>query len=427
MFSQFKRVLLLGMVCLLLAAALPPGVPIALADNAYGPQIAAWLASDAVGVPYRAGGSDPATGLDNVGLISYAYRQLGVNLPRTVSEQWNYGIAVNSSELEPGDLVFFRDASTARAVSVGIYLRDGGFAYASATSKSVVTHLLSESYFTRYYLGARRVFPADFPAFYQVIADKALSLQGLPYQLGSSEATGAGTAGLMQYIYSSFYLDVPGTLDALAKTGVFIARNNLRAGDMVFFKSITTGLPYRVGLYVGDQQFLVTSDGLGEAVLRSLDDDFYAVRYMGARRPYARFTEPISYTRPITPAVSLGDQLVESALQELGKPYLLGAEGPNAYDCSGLTQTVFARFGYKLPRVSSAQASVGVPVSFAELEPGDLLFFHDTWRNDGNIDHVAIYIGENKVVHAIGGGVTISSLNSYWVNHFSSARRLIVP
>jgi cell wall-associated NlpC family hydrolase len=428
MFNQLKRMLLLSLICLLLLGAIPAtALPAARADNQYGPMIAAWMASELMNVPYRAGGVDPALGLDGVGLVYYVYQQLGISVPRTLSGQWQHGVAVNKSELAAGDLLFFHDASTNQPTAVGIYLHDGGFVMASSQSKAVVAHLLSESYFQKNYLGARRIPQSVFPAFYQAIADKANSLVGLPYAYGEADSTAAGTAGLMTYIYRFFYLDVPDTMEALAKTGVFISRSNLRAGDMVFFKSMTTGLPYRVGMYLGDGRLIVTSSGLGEAVIRHLDDAFYAARYMGARRPYVRFNAPETFRRPIVPTTSTADLVVEAALRELGKPYRLGAEGPDYYDCSGLTQTIYGQFGIKLPRTSYNQATVGVNVGWDELLPGDLVFFHDTWRDNGSIDHVAIYIGDGQVVHAIGSGVTVSNLTSYWVSHFAVARRVVEP
>jgi len=82
------------------------------------------------------------------------------------------------------------------------------------------------------------------------------------------------------------------------------------------------------------------------------------------------------------------------ALSKVGKPYRWGASGPNAFDCSGLVKWSFAQAGKSLPRTSRAQASAGTPVSKANLQPGDLVFFYKP------ISHVGIYIGNGKIVHA---------------------------
>jgi cell wall-associated NlpC family hydrolase len=85
---------------------------------------------------------------------------------------------------------------------------------------------------------------------------------------------------------------------------------------------------------------------------------------------------------------------VSRALSKLGTPYRWGATGPNAFDCSGLVKWSFAQAGKSLPRTSRAQSAAGTPVSKANLQPGDLVFFYKP------ISHVGIYIGNGKIVHA---------------------------
>lgn len=95
------------------------------------------------------------------------------------------------------------------------------------------------------------------------------------------------------------------------------------------------------------------------------------------------------------------------ALAQVGKPYSWGASGPDSFDCSGLMQAAYASAGISLPRTTYAQVSAGTPVSTSALQPGDLVFFY------GN-EHVGMYIGNGKVVHAAdyGIGVIISDLSS---------------
>jgi peptidoglycan DL-endopeptidase CwlO len=81
---------------------------------------------------------------------------------------------------------------------------------------------------------------------------------------------------------------------------------------------------------------------------------------------------------------------------QVGKAYVLGATGDNAYDCSGLAQTAFKTIGIDLPRTSEQQSEVGTLVSLSNLKVGDLLF----WGSRGSAYHVAIYVGNNEFIGA---------------------------
>src|SRR5439155_13491856 len=117
------------------------------------------------------------------------------------------------------------------------------------------------------------------------------------------------------------------------------------------------------------------------------------------------------------PASGHGDTVASLALQEIGKPYVWGASGPNSFDCSGLVMYVFAQIGIALPHSSYAQAGMGVAVDYNDLQPGDLVFFN------GN-SHVGIYIGGGNMVHAphTGASVTVISISQH--GGFDAARRI---
>lgn len=88
--------------------------------------------------------------------------------------------------------------------------------------------------------------------------------------------------------------------------------------------------------------------------------------------------------------------IVDFALQFVGNPYVYGGTSlTNGADCSGFVMSVFAEFGYELPRVAAAQCAASEKKSVADIEAGDLVFY-----GDGGIDHVALYIGDGKIVHA---------------------------
>lgn len=118
----------------------------------------------------------------------------------------------------------------------------------------------------------------------------------------------------------------------------------------------------------------------------------------------------------VAPAASgSAAQVVAVAMAQQGKPYVFGAAGPNAFDCSGLTQFAYKAIGISLPHSSSAQQGYGTPVSLSALAPGDLVFAPG---------HVAIYIGNGMVVHAPVPGAVVRTMPMKYMN-FTTARRLV--
>lgn len=117
--------------------------------------------------------------------------------------------------------------------------------------------------------------------------------------------------------------------------------------------------------------------------------------------------------------------LLQRAMALLGTPYRWGGTSPDrGFDCSGLVGYVYrTALGIDLPRVSRDQARAGELVDRAAMAVGDLVFF----GRRGRVDHVGIYVGEGKFVHAPSRGkdVTVSSLEGgYWGGRFMQARRI---
>lgn len=106
---------------------------------------------------------------------------------------------------------------------------------------------------------------------------------------------------------------------------------------------------------------------------------------------------PIRLPKPTTRPASEEQALVAFLKAQLGKPYVFGGNGPNVYDCSGLTRAAYEHVGWHLPRTSEAQSLVGTRVSLSELRVGDLLFWGAA---PGLAFHVAIYIGGGKYIAA---------------------------
>jgi peptidoglycan DL-endopeptidase CwlO len=114
---------------------------------------------------------------------------------------------------------------------------------------------------------------------------------------------------------------------------------------------------------------------------------------------------------------------VAYALARLGAPYVWGAAGPNAFDCSGLTSAAYAAAGVAIPRVSRAQWGAGRHVDLASLIPGDLVFFADNTADPSTIHHVGIYIGRGLMVHAPHTGAVVR-VASIWRSGYIGAVRV---
>lgn len=107
-------------------------------------------------------------------------------------------------------------------------------------------------------------------------------------------------------------------------------------------------------------------------------------------------------------------------LSYVGSPYVYGASGPSAFDCSGFTSYVYAQAGISIGRTTYAQYAGGTKVS--DLQPGDLLFFNTV----GSLGHVGIYIGNGQMVHCgtPQTGVEVTSIySSYWQSTYQGAVR----
>ncbi len=122
-----------------------------------------------------------------------------------------------------------------------------------------------------------------------------------------------------------------------------------------------------------------------------------------------------------------GSSATGFAMKFVGYPYVWGGEGPGGFDCSGFTRYVYRQFGLNLPHSAAGQfnTAYGAVVSNpADLQPGDLVFFANTYMR--GISHVGIYIGGGNVVQALtpGLGVGVANLGGgYWASHYYAGLR----
>ncbi len=128
-------------------------------------------------------------------------------------------------------------------------------------------------------------------------------------------------------------------------------------------------------------------------------------------------------------SAKLADKVIAVGKKYKGRPYKYGASSATTrtFDCSSFTQRVFREVGIKLPRDSRQQSRVGKKVTKAQLKKGDLVFFRSSGSSSPRITHVAIYAGNNTLLHTYGrpGVTTTKFKGTSWEKRFQIARRVI--
>lgn len=155
---------------------------------------------------------------------------------------------------------------------------------------------------------------------------------------------------------------------------------------------------------------------------------WYKVQYNGAtgyiRSDLMDLTEKPKANSASSSYVSLSNQIVSYAKNLLGVPYVWGGTTKSGFDCSGFTRYVYNSSGISLNRTAAQQLGNGYKVS--ELQPGDLVFFNNTYVTSAAASHVGIYIGNNQFIHAGGNAVQITSMSDgYYAPRYIGARRVL--
>jgi cell wall-associated NlpC family hydrolase len=150
-----RRFLLFAAALFLAGCAGAPRQPASAEPQALGVRAAA-NALKLVGAPYRYGGASPSRGFDCSGLVQYAYRQAGVNLPHNTDQQRLRAKPIRRTELRRGDLVFF-DEEGRKHGHVGLYVGGGLFVHAPSSGKSVRRDSLDAPYWRKHVTDYRRV------------------------------------------------------------------------------------------------------------------------------------------------------------------------------------------------------------------------------------------------------------------------------
>lgn len=133
------------------------------------------------------------------------------------------------------------------------------------------------------------------------------------------------------------------------------------------------------------------------------------------------------FAQPIRQSIFLQRRLYSLALAQTGVPYVSGGTSPRGFDCSGFTQYIYSQLGISIPRSCDNQLGYGIIIPKEKLQCGDLVLFQRTTAQPGLSTHVGIYLGEGKLIHAGGRGITVVDLNSaYFTQHYLCARRIVL-
>jgi peptidoglycan endopeptidase LytE len=254
------------------------------------------------------------------------------------------------------------------------------------------------------------------------------SLIGKDYQYQADGPNQFGSADLATYVYGKVGIKIDDTISELYRKGQKVTKDNLKAGDLVFFASKGSGAPNFMGIYIGNNSFVYSSKSADEVVLRSFSE--YEKKFVGARRV---LQETVTKPAPVnnTPVSSaLADKIIGIGEKYLGTPYKFGSSKntTQTFDCSSFTQRVFKEAGITLPRDSRQQSTVGTSVSLKDVKKGDLIFMKASVHTSSErITHVAIYAGNGKILHTYGSpGVTYSKFwGTNWEKRVVKVKRVI--
>lgn len=200
---------------------------------------------------------------------------------------------------------------------------------------------------------------------------------------------------------------------------------------------IVSGVNFRTAPSLQSGRYGSIPTGATVKVLQEVNQHWLKVEYKGRVGYISSQPRFVQYqsggqapSRQVSQATSSwerkADQIIQNGLKLRGTPYRFGAKaGSGYYDCSSFIQKVYRDNGISLPRNSRQQYNYATKIKKSDLRKGDLVFF-DTKRDD-RIDHVAIYMGDNKLLHTykVGIGVTVSNVSGYWKSSYVGAGRVI--
>lgn len=188
------------------------------------------------------------------------------------------------------------------------------------------------------------------------------------------------------------------------------------------------------GTVTGNNVNVRTGPGKGYDVLVSVNTegvevldtsgDWYKVRFSSGAEGWVYGDYVSTGGSVVSRGESLGNKMIDYAQKFLGVRYVWGGSSSSGFDCSGFVKAVYNNFGIDINRVAADQATQGTYVSTSNLRVGDLLFF-DTDGGKNYINHVGIYMGNGRFIHASSGAgkvVTDSLWGGFYEKSYMTAR-----
>ncbi len=258
------------------------------------------------------------------------------------------------------------------------------------------------------------------------IASFALSLKGKPYLKDGASPQGFSGPGFVQYVYKQYGVSLPATIDQLSRSGQAVTFSQLRMGDLVFLSEKNSSQLEHVGIYVGNNEFIVSAPGTDGVRVHTFEKEVLKERFSTARRILTdRQTEIEIGQLPGSEGLSTVEKRFMNTIDAvLGKPYGKGEAGPIYFDGPGLVEYAYEQNGVSMPSTLSEMAKKGTSVSRDQLKLGDVIFFG---TSQSNLLSAAIYVGDNKIAIASQeiGQVVVRDLGGVYDRYYLGAKRMV--
>ncbi|PEB64296.1 gamma-glutamyl hydrolase [Priestia megaterium] len=382
------------------------------ADNLY--QVESPLLKEAmkyVGVGYSSNGKTPDEGFSSAGFVQYVFEHaLHLKLPDNSSEQWSLGQTISKENLQPGDVLFFKNTDTGDITTTAFYLGNGQMIYSSPSEGITAIDFEDSSYWNSRFYGAKRITEVPDIDRENPLITEALKYMGVPYVEGGKTPNGFDCSGFTKYVYEkAMGIYLPEAPEQQWELGTPVEKKDIQVGDLVFFQDTHRPGISHVGIYAGHNQMIHASrTDTAEVRINYLSYNFYTEKFAGIRRMN-------------TLVIPKNIPVVKEATDLLNVPYQSGGTSPEGFDTGGFVQYVYKQVGIDLPRYGKDMLQKGTEVKEEDLQPGDLIFF------ESNSMIPAIYVGNGQIaVVSKNEGVRIVNykVSSYWKSIYYGARRI---
>ena len=257
------------------------------------------MANDLVGKVKYSFGANSISSAGGTGdcssFVQYVFGQNGVSLPRTAESQYNSskGKSVDKDKLQAGDVVFFQGTYKSGISHVGIYVGNGKFVHNSSSKGGTTVSNLSDDYYTKHYAGAKRYDGANTGFSGESIVSIARSMKGkvtYDYEHKNKITNVIGNlvadcGGFVAYVLSKVGIKTGTSLKALINDsrGIEVSKDNLQAGDIIFYKDVGGSGLTHVNIYAGNGKVIESTksaNGYKEANFKG----FYENHFYKAKR-----------------------------------------------------------------------------------------------------------------------------------------------